>query len=305
MTRPTPTLWFRVVLGVMAGAAVLTAFDLPGRLLTASSSPVPWAAPALAQGGLDFEFYRDNVEPIFVRLRGDFRPPEPGDPACVMCHTWQTHTPLNLEPLEEDENGGVYWTEAQSRRNFEVVSRLVVPGDPENSGLLRKPLAAAAGGTVSHTGGKFWRSQDDPEWRVIAEWVRTAAGSADSSPAAPDVDFEFFRACVQPIFLNPLPGSLACAVCHSGGAASFVGSIPEGRRFWNEEESRRNFQVVMRLIEPGYPAESRLLMHPLHPDGGGDYVHNGVRRWRSQDDPEWQMLAAWVRGERTGNSCQR
>ena len=41
-----------------------------------------------------------------------------------MCHTWQANTPLMLESLETDEDGGVYWTEAQSRRNFEVVSRL-------------------------------------------------------------------------------------------------------------------------------------------------------------------------------------
>jgi hypothetical protein len=45
-------------------------------------------------------------------------------------------------------------------------------------------------------------------------------------------------------------------------------------------------------------------MHPLHPDGGGDYAHNGVKRWTSQNDPEWRMLAAWVRGERTGANCQ-
>jgi hypothetical protein len=44
-------------------------------------------------------------------------------------------------------------------------------------------------------------------------------------------------------------------------------------------------------------------MHPLHPDAGGSYMHNGGRRWMSQDDPEWQMLAEWVRGERSGDMC--
>jgi len=62
--------------------------------------------------------------------------------------------------------------------------------------------------------------------------------------------------------------------------------------------------IVSRLVEPGHPTQSRLLMHPLHPDAGGDYVHNGVRRWTSQDDPEWQMLAGWVNGERTGAQCR-
>ena len=31
-------------------------------------------------------------------------------------------------------------------------------------------------------------------------------------------------------------------------------------------------------------------------------THNGPRRWRSMDDPEWKMLAAWVRGELTGST---
>ncbi len=36
---------------------------------------------------------------------------------------------------------------------------------------------------------------------------------------------------------------------------------------------------------------------PLAPDAGWDNMHSWGRRWFSQDDPEWQKLAAWVRGE--------
>lgn len=150
--------------------------------------------------------------------------------------------------------------------------------DPENSRLLRTPLSPAAGGSPQHTGGKFWDSQEDPEWRMLAQWVRAAA---PASPApAPELDFEFFRARVHPIFFRVTPGGLACTNCHSGEFAQ-----P------NPEESWRN---VQRPIEPGRPTQSRLLMHPLH---------NGVRRWRSRDDPEWRMLAEWVNGERTGTRC--
>ena len=38
-------------------------------------------------------------------------------------------------------------------------------------------------------------------------------------------------------------------------------------------------------------------------DGGGSYTHNGPRRWQTRSDPEWQMLAGWVRGERKGTTC--
>ena len=116
------------------------------------SRAVPGAAVALAvvalgscgQGqseGLDFEFYRDNVEPLFVQSRGDFQPADPGNPACVMCHTWQTNTAFHLESLQEDGSGGVFWTEEQSRANFEMVSRLVMPGDPDGPA----PAGAAGG----------------------------------------------------------------------------------------------------------------------------------------------------------------
>ena len=69
------------------------------------------------------------------------------------------------------------WTEAQSRINFEVVSRLVVPGDPAKSPLLLHPLATEAGGDPTHTGGKFWTSRENPEWRILAAWVGGQTGT--------------------------------------------------------------------------------------------------------------------------------
>ena len=114
---------------------------------------------------LDYAFYRDRVEPIFLRDRGGFGP---GASACVSCHV-PSGTPLKLQPLQTGEDGEAFWTEEQSRRNFVVVSSLVSPGQPERSRLLREPLAESAGGSEFHVGGKFWESQDDPEWQVLAE----------------------------------------------------------------------------------------------------------------------------------------
>jgi hypothetical protein len=59
----------------------------------------------------------------------------------------------------------------------------------------------------------------------------------------------------------------------------------------------------MRFIDAGHPENSRFLHKPLHPDVGGDLMHNGGRRWMSRDDPEWRALAAWVRGDATGSAC--
>ncbi len=282
----------RGLLAGLVGAAACGGQDESGAEAVASAT------------GLDFEYYVANVEPIFTKERGGFAVESPGGPSCVMCHTWQANAPLKLERLEEGSDGGTFWTEEQSRRNFVEVARLVAPGNPDDSRLLKAPLARSAGGRGQHTGGTFWESRDDPDWQALAEWVAMAEPTGGSVAEGAPVDFEFFRHCVQRVFLTGEDGALPCAECHgSGGAMGFAGPIGEGRDFWNEEESRRNFEVALRLIEPGEPTRSRLLMHPLAYEGGGDYTHNGARRWESMDDPEWRMLAAWVRGERTGSEC--
>ena len=87
--------------------------------------------------GLDYEFYKESVEPIFMRYRGGF---VGSDTSCVACHSVQASAPLGLEPLT-NENGEEFWTEAQSRANFENAARLVNPSAPETSRLLLAPLA--------------------------------------------------------------------------------------------------------------------------------------------------------------------
>ena len=102
---------------------------------------VLWTTLSSAQEPLSFERYREEIEPIFLAPRGGHGP---GISPCVTCHA-HNGTPLKLESPQENDDGSVFWTEEQSRRNFEVVSRLVVPGEPEKSRLLRKALALSAG----------------------------------------------------------------------------------------------------------------------------------------------------------------
>jgi hypothetical protein len=79
--------------------------------------------------------------------------------------------------------GMSFWTEEQSRRNFEVVSKLVVPGDPQSSLFLRMPLAPEAGGLAdTHQGGRQFASQDDPDWKNMEAWVRGQKASGSSAP---------------------------------------------------------------------------------------------------------------------------
>lgn len=253
------------------------------------------SSAATAQEPLSFERYRSEVEPLFVKDRGGHGP---SLSPCATCHV-HNGTPLKLEPLEEASDGSVFWSEESSRRNFEVVSRLVVPGKPDTSRLLRKALAPEAGGASFHVGGRFFDSKDDPEWQVMAAWVRDADAHAIAEAAAPPppLDFQFFRTCVQKIFLDKREGRMECFHCHDSGQRGFAQALPEGRDYWNAAESRENFTLAKRYIEPGFPLRSRFLTHPLSSEAGGDHFHGGGRRWTTQDDPEWQMLAAWVRGE--------
>jgi YVTN family beta-propeller protein len=71
-----------------------------------------------------------------------------------------------------------------------------------------------------------------------------------------------------------------------------------GASMWNDEQSRKNFDAIRARVVSGNPLKSKLLTHPLEESAGGDPHHDGGKHWKSQTDPEWQLLAAWVRGEK-------
>src|SRR5262249_15590716 len=137
-------------------------------------------------------------------------------------------------------------------------------------------------------------------WVVVLAAVssQTSPQSSNSSPA---LDFDFFKARVQPIFLTKRPGHARCVSCHTSGTPMRLQPLAPGSKSWSEDESRKNFEAVRREVVPG-SLQSKLLIHPLSQEAGGDLFHNGGKHWKSQDDPEWRTLAAWVRGEKTGGS---
>jgi YVTN family beta-propeller protein len=218
---------------------------------------------------------------------------------CYDCHSVMA-TRLRLEPLSA---GNSSWTEEQSRKNFAAVSQLVAPPDPSKSRLLLHPLAQEAGGDPTHTGGKFWASQNDPEWQVIADWIRKGSpapsAAANSIPSTPPsaLDFQFFKTRVEPIFLKERPGHARCYGCHTASNRDFhLEALSPASADWTDDQSHRNFQSALTQVAPGDPASSRLLLHPLAPEAGGDPFHSGGRQFPSQTDPDWLTIAEWVRG---------
>jgi YVTN family beta-propeller protein len=76
-------------------------------------------------------------------------------------------------------------------------------------------------------------------------------------------------------------------------------TLAPGASNWTLELSNLNFQKSVRwLVVPGDPYASKLLIHPLAPEAGGDAFHSGGRQFASQDDSDWVAMADWVRGVR-------
>jgi len=118
-----------------------------------------------------------------------------------------------------------------------------------------------------------------------------------AAQTAPQLDYEFFKSRVEPVFLTKRPDHARCYVCHAESNNAFrLERLSPGALAWTDEQSRRNFEMVEKLVNPGDPDTSRLLLHPLGPEGGGDVFHSGGRQFPSKRDPAWRTLAAWVNG---------
>ena len=133
---------------------------------------------------------------------------------------------------------------------------------------------------------------------LVAQALTLATPSSAQSSAQASLDYEVFKTRVQPIFLNKRPGNARCVSCHTSGGAAYLQRLAPGQATWDEEQSQKNFDRVKRLVVPGAPDKSRLLLHPLAVEAGGDEFHGGGKHFMTRDNPEWQVLAAWVKGDK-------
>lgn len=164
-----------IAASIMIAAAVLYAAS---PLKAAQGAGAAQAGSTSAQA-LDYEFFRTQVAPIFLKKRV-------GHGRCYACHAGNEASPRNYDYLEKMPPGASFWTEEQTQRIFQRVSRYVVPGNPDKSLLLLRPLAQEAGGGAPpgrslHRGGRQFMTTDDPDWQTMAQWVRGA--KADGSSA--------------------------------------------------------------------------------------------------------------------------
>ena len=144
-----------------------------------------------------------------------------------------------------------------------------------------------------------------------APFAGQSAAAQVPSASRPSLDYEFFKTRVEPVFLKKrFPDHARCYTCHEisrhGGGPLSLERLSPGMSSWTEEQSRTNFQVVSKLVTPGSPLTSLFLLMPLAPEVGGlADTHQGGRQFRSQDDPDFKILEAWVRGQKAGGPSAR
>jgi hypothetical protein len=131
--------------------------------------------------------------------------------------------------------------------------------------------------------------------RTLAAIAAGVALSVAAPSAQTALDYEYFKTKVQPIFLAKREGHARCIACHTSGTPLRLEPLAAGSATWTDEQSRKNFETVQRVAVGS--TRSKLLLHPLAQDAGGDFYHSGGKHWSSQNDPEWQTLRAWVLGQ--------
>jgi len=124
----------------------------------------------------------------------------------------------------------------------------------------------------------------------------TLQGQGTSTPATGPrgLDFQTFRTKIEPMFLARRGDHARCYACHSQGTPLRLQEMSPGASSWTEEQSRANFAAMQRVVVPGQPKLSRLLLMPLEHEAGGTEFHPGGKHFKSMDDPEVKTLVAWI-----------
>jgi hypothetical protein len=133
---------------------------------------------------------------------------------------------------------------------------------------------------------------------VTAAVSALALATASVGSRAATLDYEYFKAKVQPIFLTKRAGHARCVMCHAeANNMLHLQKLPEGQATWGEEDTRKNFDTVSKIINAvDDPLTAKILVHPLAPEAGGDAYHSGGRQFANRNDPYWKTIADFAKG---------
>src|SRR5580692_8069227 len=80
--------------------------------------------------------------------------------------------------------------------------------------------------------------------------VAQPVAASSAAAVTPALDFEFFKARIEPIFTTKRPGHARCISCHGDGTTMKLTPLPEGSATWTEAEARANFDVISKRVVP-------------------------------------------------------
>lgn len=134
---------------------------------------------------LDEPYFRCKVQPILTKSCAAFTCH--GD-ANRYFHVFARNR-LRVTGTEKDRNAQLRSSERAA--NFEAARAMVDTGDVDSSLLLLKPLESTAGGYYHRGaeifgGGNVFPSRDDPDFKVMADWVH--GGREDAQCVEPGSD---------------------------------------------------------------------------------------------------------------------
>jgi len=128
--------------------------------------------------------------------------------------------------------------------------------------------------------------------------------SAATVVAQSSLDFEFFKTRVQPILLAKREGHARCYTCHSIGTPYRLQRLSLGASTWNDEQSRKNFEATVNMVNFRDVSASPLLINALEEKAGGNHFHPGGKHWDSRNDAEWRVLDEWAHGQKAGGGSK-
>jgi HEAT repeat protein len=203
--------------------------------------------------------FRERINPVFYQKGEDGY-------SCARCHA--THSILRLAEAPSAEG----MSDEQIAINFGSVLKVVNPGEPESSLVLRKPRSPQGQGDadpqsptgLTHVGGPRWADTDDPAYRALLDWLRDAQGSEDAG--------------VEP---------KASADGYAPGHAPVLALDDDPSTYWSTETDggRPGFPHELTVDLGSVREVSALLYQPRQEPGEGRV--RAFEVWHSRDGRAW------------------
>jgi hypothetical protein len=166
-------------------------------------------------------------------------------------------------------------TDEQRDANYLRAGNFIALGSSraEDSELLLRPLAPAAGG-LDHTGGSFFQTREEDVWRAMRDWAELYRQTPVPEPVR-SAGESFFVDNVMPVFVKR-----GCALesCHSPSGFNDFRLRPGSVGFLSPLSVHRNYETALNeflSLDTPDVRQSRLVKKNLFTRSGEGIEHRG------------------------------